>query len=233
MQPHRTARRAGGFTLVELLIALAMIGLITLLLFSGLRLGGRAWDAVERVSGQTDEVRLAHGFLARVLSQARITTVIVDAEMLTVFGGDAQRLEFAAPLSEQVGVSGLYVLRLMLARKGDGQALILSRWLLHPEILEGGDGVPIWEPLEKNGKARDDYQADVDLAGGAFGRTLLLENVSVFDIAYYGTLDGESDPDWHPEWFEQSAPPTHLRIRLMTVSQAWPDLIVTLPAQPF
>ncbi|NEX17237.1 MAG: general secretion pathway protein GspJ, partial [Halochromatium sp.] len=38
--------RGRGFTLVELLIALSLIGIITLLLFSGLRLGSRSWEAV-------------------------------------------------------------------------------------------------------------------------------------------------------------------------------------------
>lgn len=223
-----------GFTLVELLIALAMIGLITLLLFSGLRLGSRAWDAVENVSSQTDELRLAHGFLARALSQARSLSVIVDAESIPVFGGDGTTLEFAAPLSEHVGVAGLYVLRLTLERRGSGQALILNRWLLHPEVLAGGDDFPPWEPLEKDGgKALDDYPSDLDRAGGAFGRTLLLADVGAFGIAYYGTADGETEPGWHEEWLAQSTLPTHLRIRLTTASQSWPDLIVTLPAQQF
>ena len=227
-------RRLRGFTLVELLIALAMIGLITLLLFSGLRLGSRAWEAVEKVSGQTDELRLAHGFLARALSQARSLNVIVDAASISVFGGDDTRLEFAAPLSEHVGASGIYVLRLTLERRGAGQALVLNRWLLHPEVLAGGDDFPPWEPLEKDGgKALDDYPSDLDRAGGAFGRTLLLADVGDFGIAYYGTLDGETESDWHEDWLAQSTLPTLLRIRLTTASQSWPDLLATLPVQQF
>ncbi len=227
-------QRPHGFTLVELLIALAMIGLITLLLFSGLRLGSRAWEAVEKVSGQTDELRLAHGFLARALSQARNLNVMVQAESVMVFGGSDTALEFAAPLSEHVGLSGLYVLRLTLERRGAGQTLVLNRWLLHPEVLAGGDDFPPWEPLEKDGgKALDDYPSDLDRAGGAFGRTLLLAEVDAFGVAYYGTLDGETEPGWHNEWLAQSTLPTLLHIRLTTASQSWPDLFITLPAQQF
>ena len=40
-------RLAGGFTLVELLIAFVLVALISLLLFSGLRLGLRSWGGVE------------------------------------------------------------------------------------------------------------------------------------------------------------------------------------------
>ena len=49
----------GGFTLIELIIALALIALITLLLFSGLRLGARAWDGVDALSERHAELRTA------------------------------------------------------------------------------------------------------------------------------------------------------------------------------
>ena len=76
------------------------------------------------------------------------------------------------------------------------------------------------------------FPSDMDAADGAFGRTLLLEHVGTFEILYYGLADGETDPDWHEDWFEQSNLPTQLRIRLTTTSQAWPDLVITLPTRP-
>ena len=63
--------RAQGFTLIELIIALALIALITLLLFSGLRLGTRAWDGVDTVSERHAELRSARTFLDQALRQAR------------------------------------------------------------------------------------------------------------------------------------------------------------------
>ena len=93
---------AGGFTLVELLIAFVLVALISILLFSGLRLGIRSWEGVETSTEFNAELRLAHDFLIRVLSQSQPITLTLDAEPYLLFTGDGQNLEFVAPLSEQV-----------------------------------------------------------------------------------------------------------------------------------
>jgi general secretion pathway protein J len=217
---------------VELLIALAMIALITLLLFSGLRLGSRAWEAVDAAGERTGRVRLAHAFLARTLAQVRPATTVVDGAPVAVFAGDAERLELAAPLSEHVGVPGLYILRLGLDGRGDDRALVLSRWLMHPDVLAGGDDIPEWQPLmDDTAMALESVPLDTDAAGGAFGRTLLLEDVAEFEIAYFGPLPGEEQGDWQEEWVEQPTLPQLVRIRLTTLDRSWPDIIVALPGQ--
>ncbi|MBK1641828.1 general secretion pathway protein GspJ [Chromatium okenii] len=228
MNTHRIPQR--GFTLVELLIALALISLITLLLFSGLRLGSRAWEAVDAAAERTTAVRLAHGFLTRTLSQLRVTTVTLETTAVTVFAGDHDRLEFAAPLSEHVGSGGLYVLRLTLETHAGTPMLLVTRWLLHPEILHGTDDVPAWEPLSADA-APDLAQLpiEMDAADGAFGRTPLLATVDTFQLSYYGIADGETEPAWRDDWLEQPHLPLLLRIRLTSPTQAWPELVIALP----
>lgn len=219
-----------GFTLIELLIALAIVGLITLLLFSGLRLGSRAWEGVEAASDRTAEIRLARNLIERALTQIRAASVTIDGESVPVFAGDAERLEFVAPLSEHVGVPGLYILRLTIEESRGRRDLVLTRWLLHPEVLEGRDDIPPWEPLDKDsGILLGSAELDKDSAAGAFGRNLLLEDVDLFQIAYYGAVEGEDALDWYDEWVGQPALPRLLRIRLTSVRQTWPDLIVALP----
>jgi general secretion pathway protein J len=226
----RPSRVQPGFTLVELLIALAMVSLIALLLFAGLRLGTRAWDGVDAVAERTGVLRLAQGFLSRTLAQARAATAVYDGETVPVFAGDATRLELAAPLSENVGVPGLYILRLTLEGSGERRNLILTHWLMHPEILEGTDEVPEWKPLkEESEQSLGSLEPQADAAAGAFGRTLLVEGVGELEIVYYGILDGDTDPDWHDEWLEQHALPSLVRIHLAMPDRTWPDLVVALP----
>lgn len=226
------ARPSLGFTLVELLIALSMVSMIAVLLFAGLRVGTRTWDLVDTSADRVSAVRLAHGFMLRTLSQLRPTTLVYNGEQIPVFAGDAEGVEYAAPLSEHVGAPGLYVLRLQVGGTGSQRALILTRWLIHPEVLEGKlDGTPKWEPLKEDTlMTLGDVALDRDAAAGAFGRSLLLEGVKEITIDYYGVLAGETDPEWHKEWLGQPVLPALIRIHLTTVDQTWPDLIVSLSA---
>ncbi len=185
--PRSLPGPARGFTLIELIIALALVALITVLLFSGLRLGGRAWDGVDAVAERNAEVRSARGFLDRALMQARDLTINYDAEDRQIFAGNATQLEFAAPLSEHVGVPGLYVLRLGLEGRGERSRLVLTRWLLHSDVLAGKGDTPEWQPLDPDSPGvSGDSAEDRDLAAGAYGQTVLLEGVADFELAYFG-----------------------------------------------
>jgi general secretion pathway protein J len=222
----RTSCCSYGFTLVELVIALALIGLISLLLFAGLRLGTRAWEGVEAAAERTAEPRIARNFLERALTQARPARLTYDAEQILVFAGDAQNLELVAPLSEHVGIPGLYVLRLSLQE----ERLVLTRWLLHPDVLEGFGDVPPWEPFADGGGPAAAGSLDQDRAAGAHGTTLLLDAVEELEITYFGVAEGEQDPGWHGEWLDQSRMPMAVRVHMTTREQTWPDMLIRLPA---
>lgn len=229
MAGRRDSRPVAGFTLVELLIALVLIAVITLLMFSGLRLGSRAWESVETVSDRVNDLRVTRNFLERTLRQARPVSIVFDGQPWPVFAGDAERLEFVAPLSEHVGIPGLYVLRLVLEPAGDGQRLVLVRWLLHPEVLAGGDEYPEWEPLlEASGIGADTGPLDRDLAAGAFGRTVLLPDVAEFALAYFGVGEGETEPAWFEEWADDPRLPLRIRLAVSTPHRSWPAAIIEL-----
>ncbi|MCG6941199.1 MAG: prepilin-type N-terminal cleavage/methylation domain-containing protein [Thiohalocapsa sp.] len=227
-----TRRRQTGFTLVELLIALALIAVITVLLFSGLRLGSRAWEGVETVSDRVNDLRVARNFIERALRQVRSESVLLDGQQWPVFAGDAHSLEFVAPLSEHVGIPGLYILRLVVEPAGDHDRLVLVRWLLHPDALAGGDAYPAWEPLaEASSTDADQGPLDSDVAAGAYGRTVLLPQVKQFELAYFGVEEGETDPKWLEEWEDQSELPQSVRIAVGTPRESWPAAVLELPGR--
>jgi general secretion pathway protein J len=227
---RRRTSGAGGFTLVELLIALVLIAVIMVLMFSGLRLGSRAWEAVATVSERVSDLRVARNFLERTLRQAQPVEVVFDGTQWPVFAGDPTRLELVAPLSEHVGIPGLYILRLGLEPAGEYDRLVLVRWLLHPEVLEGGDDYPEWEPLmEDSGIGADAGPLDRDVADGAYGRTVLLPQVAELELAYFGVAEGESEPEWFEEWADQPRLPEKVRLALRTPRQSWPAAVVELP----
>jgi general secretion pathway protein J len=221
---------AAGFTLVELLIALVLIAVIMVLMFSGLRLGSRAWEGVATVSERVSDLRVARNFIERTLRQAQPIEVVFDGTQWPVFAGEQTRLELVAPLSEHVGIPGLYILRLVLESAGEYDRLVLVRWLLHSEVLEGGDDYPAWEPLmEDSGIGADVGPLDRDVAAGAYGRTVLLPEVVEFGLAYFGVAEGETEPEWFEDWADQPRLPQKVRLALRTPRQSWPAVVVELP----
>nr|WP_242519054.1 prepilin-type N-terminal cleavage/methylation domain-containing protein [Thiorhodovibrio winogradskyi] len=220
-----------GFTLVELLIALFMLSIITLLLFSGLRLGSRAWEGVETFSERVADIRLARVFIERSLRQTRDLSVQLDARKWTIFAGETDRLEWVAPLSARASVPGLYILRLTLQdNESGGKRLMLTRWLLHPDVLNGSGDVPAWEPLlEGFGPDSGVDGRDRDLAGGAYGQTLMVPDVGRFKLAYFGVAEGEQSPAWFDQWTDAEGLPMRVQLDLTADDQAWPIALVTLP----
>jgi general secretion pathway protein J len=181
------------------------------------------------VSERVADLRVARQFIEQSLRQLRAETVVVDGIERPIFAGDAQAIEWVAPLSEHVGIPGLYILRLTLEETDTAPRLVLTRWLLHPEILQGGDEFPPWEPLLEAGAAGLDLGADdLDLAVGAQGRTVLLPAVERFSLSFFGRFQGEAEPDWHDEWLEEREPPLAVSIDLTTPAQSWPTTLINL-----
>jgi general secretion pathway protein J len=220
-----------GFTLVELMIALVLLTIMTVLLFSGLRLGSRAWEGVETLSDRAADLRVARNFIERSLRQARGMTVTYEGLEVPGFAGEPEQVEWVAPLADNVGIPGLYLLRLQLEEAGEYPRLVLVRWLMHPEVLEGGDDYPAWQPIADGGSGIGDDSGplDRDVAAGAYGRTVLLPRVEEFELAYFGIAEGEQDPEWLEEWLEHSRLPLKVRIAVSTPQQPWPAAVIELP----
>lgn len=216
-------RRQRGFTLLELLIGLSLISLIMLLLFSGLRLGTRTWDGVEQRVRLTEDQRLARGFIRRALLQSQKVIWPFERNRYALFFGNQEQVDFVSPLSGYVGYGGLYLMRLSLVRGQEGKNLVLQRWLLHEDVLEGTGRVPAWRPMEGDGA----IEVPFDDPDGLYGTNLLLEGVTSLELAYFGIPRGKREPEWLDEWEKQGIMPMLIRLRLEG-DEEWPELIVPL-----
>jgi general secretion pathway protein J len=91
--------RAQGFTLLEVLIALSLTGMLLVMIGSAINASRRSLQISERYATRLDEVRTAQDFLRSALQQAQAFPVGKTLKTPGwVFQGGPQRLSFIAPV---------------------------------------------------------------------------------------------------------------------------------------
>ncbi|MGH6871415.1 MAG: PulJ/GspJ family protein [Rhizomicrobium sp.] len=90
--------KEAGFTLLELLVAMTLMALLSLVLFGGFRFGTRAWDRAETSTAGANQIRRAQDTIGNALSRAYPEMDISDPKNPhIVFSGEAQAVIFLAP----------------------------------------------------------------------------------------------------------------------------------------
>ena len=141
-----------GMTLAELLVALTLLGMLSVMMMGGLRFGGRAWESTEEASEQVNAVVRSHAFL-----RTRLTENLSPGSLT----GEAERLTFSALWMGALGAGGFYEFE--LTRRDD--ALVLA-WRPAPDE-EGEDA---GEPPEELTGERVLLEGVTDLRIAFFGQ---------------------------------------------------------------
>jgi len=100
-----------GYTLLELMIALTLLGFLSLLLFGGLKLGTRVWERSENVSANGNRIRSVQQLLS---DQIRQIYPMLRADAHLDFDGDDSSLRFLTTASDNGGLK-----RVTILNKGD------------------------------------------------------------------------------------------------------------------
>lgn len=194
-----------GFTLLELLIAMTLMGIMLVLLFGGLRLGARSWEAAVTQADKNEHMRLVQQFMRRQLSYVESAHWLVDGVQQLAFEGQSQRLQFVAPLAAWSGQGGLYVLIFEVAEDSlGGKSLLLQRAFFQSDMEEA---------LEDEDKIEE---------------TLLLEQVNDVHFTYFGSERLNEAPEWHERWEAQRELPWLVRVEFDLEEGDWPDLVILL-----
>lgn len=89
-----------GFTLVEIIISIVILGLITLIISSGFRLGLNAWDKGEAETAATQRLRVLSGLLSQQLKSAYPYKAEVEGEKVVIFKGEEDSIMFVTTLTD-------------------------------------------------------------------------------------------------------------------------------------
>lgn len=181
-----------GFTLVELIVALTVIGLMSAALFGAMRFAARAWDSGgERIAEINDTVA-AREFLRRRLVEAQpVFLQRGRRQPVAAFAGEGDRLRFAAPLPPQIGLGGYYLFELTPGREVGEQAALLMDWrLIRPE-------------------------GPLDVAGSRRSPRPLFAAADRVRFRYYGTTTEEEPPTWRLRWDGNDGLPLVVEMQLV------------------
>jgi general secretion pathway protein J len=100
-------RRQRGFTLIEILVSLALMAMIATILIASLQIGGHTWQRVMRASSNTEDIAQAQEFLRLSLSSLypddRAAADITGTGFL-VSNGESLEFSGAAPNSSADGI---------------------------------------------------------------------------------------------------------------------------------
>jgi general secretion pathway protein J len=206
MSACRRRGRCAGFTLLEMMIGLVLLGLMMTVLFSGLRLGASSWDAAERKVASVAERELAIRVLERQLALAMPVMHAPEGEPERLaFEGESDRLIWVSPLPAYRGGGGVHELELALGATDRGAGLVLHYRLFHPDVLDGS-------------------------AGSDRESVLLLEDVNDLRLSYYGAMDDSERDEWVQRWDHDRDLPGLVKVELGFGES--PEGLLTLVVEP-
>lgn len=137
-----------GFTLIEILLSVALMALVIALAYGSIRVAVQASRSGEALIERTEEMRTSQGFLRRQLSQMLPTPfeTLEDVGEEIRFDGRAEYIRFVAPMPGYLSKGGAHVQEVAIVRTRRGYQLEFRHAQLNGfDPLEGFD--PEVEPV--------------------------------------------------------------------------------------
>lgn len=204
-----------GFTLIEILIVMTLLGVMMVLLFGSLKICADSWHKGENKIAQVNKIAVVYNFFQHHLAVAK--PLLNDIKKSTVqatmaFQGNKQSLQFVSSFPASAGKSGLQLFTVRLDKDDDNNNK-------DKQLIK----VAITPFFPKDDEAEDDHKEEV----------VLLKDVSDLTISYFGTDDGVSNDisnaSWHEEWLEKPVQPRLIKIAItMDDDTFWPEMVIPL-----
>jgi len=199
-------RRAlqGGFTLVEVVVALALLATIMVLVYSGLTFSLRSWDAGEANGRRVADRRLGENFLRREMTEMFPMRWKDATAVKFAFEGEDDHMKFVSTRAPGIQLGGLSLVSLEVQedREKRTRNLVMRRAMPDDEAVDFG-------PLDK---------AEA---------VLLVADVDNAHFSYYGAEGDFNEPQWYDKWTFKAHMPLLVKVSLRTRDgRTLPDILV-------
>lgn len=197
---HSFRKTSRGFTLLELLVALAVTSAVVALMFAGVGVIGRSEERNQRVIERSERMLVVSQWLGRKFDTLRLLSRRDENIFVNFFSGNAAGAIWVAPLPERGDAGGLYVFRMSPLRHADGRVDLSVEAVPYDGALMALD----W------GKAL---------------RETLLSDVRTLQWHYQDGLTGL----WTQQWDSAKAQyPARIRVEIADARGDWPPLVFPL-----
>jgi general secretion pathway protein J len=197
-------RSQRGFTLIELVVAVALLGTMMVLMYSGLTFSLRGWDAGAANGQRIADRRIGENFLRRELSEIFPMRWKDPMVLRLAFEGETQRVRFVSSRPADVTGGGLSLVGLDVEAGADSRdrSLVMRRAMPDDDAKDFG-------PL--------------DSAKG----TVILAGVDSVAFSYFGSENDFTDPKWSDTWTYAGRVPQMVRMRIRTTEgTVLPEMLV-------
>lgn len=202
----RLKRSEAGFTLLEMLVSMAVLSLLMALVATSVQIMSDGWRRGGAAANVHDMLGRANDVLRRDLSALRRIVIVDKAKKPRfVFFGDATAMTFVAREPPFPTRPGLYIVRLSVSQRDGRTRLVRSRMpyneKLAAELKSGG------QPL----------QDAVAVLSGQFDVSMAYRSETA---------------SWKSSWSDAQEMPSHIKVQVKDrgSSRAFPDIVMRITA---
>lgn len=199
-----TKKIAAGFTLIEVLIAMTLLSLMVVLLFSSLSIGAKSWQQGETKIAEVNEIAVVQQFFNHHLAHAtpQWNDFAPEKERVFSFQGTKDSLQFVSAFPASAERSGLQLFDLKFQQKNKQGFVSVTLTPFFP-LAEG----------------EEFFEDTVEL----------VTNVVRFELSYFGLNDETAQYGWQNQWLEKEQQPRLVKILLeLEDGRFIPEIIVAL-----
>lgn len=196
--------KQAGFTLLEILIGMSLLGVMMVLLFGSMRVCVQNWDAGEAKIAQVGQASIIQNFFVNHLQNLLPLQDNFSEKKQFSFQGDANALQFVSSMPASAGRLGLQLFTVALDPKAKNGHVTVS---MHPFFM-ATDG--------------EEWKTD---------SVVILKDVKNLSFGYFGVDDKKptEPPSWQTQWLEKQQTPLLVSIVIEFLDgRKWPEMVVAL-----